>query len=136
MARAYASMRNSRRTFLHQVSAKMVHEHDLIAIEQLNVKALADSMLSKSIRDAAWSVLYQMIAYKAEGAGRKLEVVNPRHTSQTCPQCGRIDKKKLSERLHSCSCGCILDRDVAAAMVILNRAVMRPGLAKLLDTAA
>ena len=32
---------------------------------------------------------------------------------------GTIKKKELSERVHSCPCGCVLDRDVAAAKVIL-----------------
>jgi len=34
--------------------------------------------------------------------------------------CGRVQKKKLSERLHRCPCGYIEDRDVAAAQVVLN----------------
>ena len=36
-----------------------------------------------------------------------------------CPECGSVKKKELSERIHSCECGCVLDRDVAAAKVIL-----------------
>jgi putative transposase len=46
-------------------------------------------------------------------------VVQLHHTSQICPACGRIQKKELSERIHACPCGCVLDRDVAAAKVIL-----------------
>ncbi|MFZ5992980.1 MAG: zinc ribbon domain-containing protein [Deinococcota bacterium] len=45
--------------------------------------------------------------------------VRPHGTSQICPQCGRVKKKELSERIHACECGCVLDRDVAAAKVIL-----------------
>ncbi|MER3478293.1 MAG: transposase, partial [Leptolyngbya sp. ERB_1_2] len=41
--------------------------------------------------------------------------------SQTCPNCGHQEKKELKQRLHHCSqCGCVEDRDVAAAKVMLN----------------
>ncbi|HEX6778162.1 MAG TPA: zinc ribbon domain-containing protein [Ktedonobacterales bacterium] len=45
--------------------------------------------------------------------------VDPRLTSQRCSHCGAIVKKDLSERWHSCSCGCELDRDHNAAINIL-----------------
>jgi putative transposase len=62
-----------------------------------------------------------MLTYKAESAGRELVAVDPRLTSQTCPECGQVTRKKLSQRIHRCDCGCILDRDRAAALVILAR---------------
>lgn len=44
----------------------------------------------------------------------------------TCPQCGIVAKKELRHRVHSCPCGCVLNRDVAAAKVILQRAGIGP----------
>jgi putative transposase len=35
--------------------------------------------------------------------------------SQTCPKCGTLRKKKLSERWHSCSCGAEGQRDLVSA---------------------
>ncbi|WP_230368512.1 transposase [Methylobacterium brachiatum] len=49
-------------------------------------------------------------------------LVDPRGTSQTCPVCGTIKVKTLRERLHRCTCGCTLDRDVAAAQIVHQRA--------------
>jgi putative transposase len=63
-----------------------------------------------------------MLAYKAESAGCEFVAVDPQGTSQTCPGCGAVAAKKLSRRIHRCECGCMLDRDVAAAMVIHHRA--------------
>jgi len=40
--------------------------------------------------------------------------------SQICPNCGIQKKKELSERVHNCPCGLTIDRDVAAAQVMLN----------------
>ena len=62
-----------------------------------------------------------MLRYKVENTGTKLIEVDPRRTSQTCPDCGAIAAKLLSERWHACPCGASMPRDVAAARVILAR---------------
>ncbi|WP_293149795.1 zinc ribbon domain-containing protein [Okeania sp. SIO2C9] len=50
------------------------------------------------------------------------------YTSQECPKCGHINKKKLSERKHNCSnCNYQENRDVAAAKVIKNRGLVAVG---------
>ncbi|HYX36906.1 MAG TPA: zinc ribbon domain-containing protein, partial [Oligoflexus sp.] len=44
--------------------------------------------------------------------------------SQSCSGCGFVQKKLLSERVHDCKeCKLILDRDLNAALVILNYAL-------------
>ena len=129
VARVHAKVRNRRRTYAHQVSADLVRRFDLIAAEDLNVKGLAMSMLAKSVNDAGWSTLLDMIAYKAERAGRHFVKVDPRHTTSDCSQCGHRTPKLLSERVHFCSsCGLRLDRDQNAAINILNRGVVVPGV--------
>ncbi|HEY7085423.1 MAG TPA: zinc ribbon domain-containing protein [Hyphomicrobiaceae bacterium] len=45
-----------------------------------------------------------------------------RGTSQTCPECGIVAARTLAEREHRCDCGCVLDRGVAAAMIVHVRA--------------
>ncbi|HNA61620.1 MAG TPA: transposase, partial [Rhabdochlamydiaceae bacterium] len=63
---------------------------------------------------------YNYLTYKAEEAGRKLRLVNPAHTSQTCSCCGHIEIKRLSERQHHCGkCGYRATRDYNAARNIL-----------------
>lgn len=130
LARQHERIGAQRETYLHQVTAKIMQTHDLIAIEKLNVKGLAKSNLARSVNDASWNILREMLAYKAERAGCQLIEVDPRYTSQTCPECGQIKPKTLSQRLHECDCGCVLDRDVAAARVILSRAVACPEVLK------
>lgn len=126
VTRLHAKIANCRRTYLHRISARLVSEHDLIAVENLNVKGMASGMLAKSVNDAGWSTLKEMIAYKAEKAGRQMIEVSANGTSQTCPDCGQVKAKPLAQRVHECDCGCVLDRDHAAAIVIMQRAVMRP----------
>jgi len=117
----------ARRTFHHQVAARLVREADLIAIEGLTIKGLARSAFARDVNDAAWGQFTSLLTEKAEKAARILVKVDPRGTSQTCPACGHVAVKTLSERTHRCACGCVLDRDVAAARVILHRAVVGPG---------
>ncbi|WP_236022765.1 transposase [Dictyobacter formicarum] len=47
-------------------------------------------------------------------------LIDPKYTSQVCSKCGQIRKKELSERWHSCECGCEMDQDHNAAVNIKN----------------
>jgi putative transposase len=93
-----------------------------IAVEDLNIKGLAAGRLTKHVHDASWARLIAMLDYKAAKAGGQIVKVDPRGTSQTCPECGTVAAKWLAEREHRCDCGCVLDRDVAAALVVHFRA--------------
>lgn len=103
-----------------QVARSLVSKYDVICVEALNVKGLARSRLAKSVNDAGWGSFLHWLRVKAESAGREVVEVDPRGTSQTCPDCGTVAKKTLAERVHRCSCGLVCDRDVAAARVILG----------------
>jgi putative transposase len=122
VVRLSAHIANQRRDASHKLSRSLVDRYSHIAMEDLNIKGLAAGMLAKSVHNAAWNQLVQHITYKAECAGSVLKLVDPRGTSQTCPECGTIKRKTLAERLHRCECGAVLDRDVAAARIVLMRA--------------
>lgn len=128
LARHSAHTLNQRRDFLHKLSRSLVERYAVIALEDLDVDRLVRSMLAKAIHNAAWGQLRSFLEYKAASAGVRVKAVDPRGTSQTCPACGAGVAKTLAERMHTCSCGCVMDRDVAAATVILQRAQgMGPG---------
>ena len=122
LRKIHDAIANRRTDFLHKESTKLIRSHGLIAVEALNVKALAQSRLSKQVQDASWARFLQLLSYKAAEAGRRFVKVDCAHTSQTCPECGAIKKKALSEREHRCDCGYVAHRDTAAARVILGRA--------------
>lgn len=111
-----------RRDMLHKLSADIVKRFGGIAVEDLNIKGLARGWLAKEVHDAAWAELIWMLTYKAGKAGGVVVKVDPRGTSQTCPECGTIEAKSLDQRTHRCDCGCVLDRDVAAAKIVHLRA--------------
>jgi putative transposase len=78
--------------------------------------------MRKSILDVAWTQFLQMTIAKAEEAGRRVILVNPKNTTKMCSSCGELVQKTLSERTHACPhCGLVLDRDENAARNILHR---------------
>ena len=113
---------NTRETFLHQQSARIVRDYDLIGVEALQVANMVRSPLfSRAIGDASWSKFLGFLSYKAEGAGATLIRVNPKNTSQRCSGCQEPVPKSLAVRTHSCPhCGLVMDRDHNAAMNILQ----------------
>jgi len=142
VAKAHRKVRNQRRDFLHKQSRKVVNRYHVIVFEDIQTKnltrkpkpkqdeatgqylpngAAAKGGLNKSILDAGWATFVEMCSVKAAWAGRTLLKVDPRSTSQVCSGCGQVRKKELSERWHSCDCGTELDRDVNAAINILER---------------
>jgi putative transposase len=125
LARQHERVANQRKDYAHKVSRMLVDNYDLIAFEDLNVQGLMKNHhLAKSITDAGWNGLVQLVMYKAESAGRQVVWVDPRQTSQKCSTCHEIVKKTLAERIHRCHhCGTELDRDVNAAINILARAI-------------
>ncbi len=76
--------------------------------------------LAKSISDAAWNQLIQFTTFKAEEAGRRVVLVDPRNTSKMCSYCGILVEKKLSERVHKCTCGLTINRDLNASFNLLR----------------
>ncbi|MEW6329642.1 MAG: transposase, partial [Candidatus Micrarchaeota archaeon] len=84
-----------------------------------------EQKFGKSIHDAGWNRFANFLAYKAEGAGCRVEFVNPRNTTKECSRCGAVVEKMLSERTHNCPfCGLCIDRDINAARNILKRATV------------
>ena len=120
VARLHQKIQNNRDEFLHQVSRKLVDSADLIAFENLNIKGmLKNHHLAKHIQDHAWGKLIQFTESKAAKAGKVVELVEARYTSQKCSQCGITVPKTLADRIHACpNCGLTMDRDINASVNI------------------
>jgi putative transposase len=134
VAKLQRKISNQRFNWAHQVSAEIVSCNSLVATEKLNLKGMTRKAkkgskrkaqktgLNRSLLDVGMGILRSAIEYKiAESGGVFVEVPTVKvKPSQTCPNCGVQKKKELSERIHNCPCGFSCDRDVAAAMVMLN----------------
>lgn len=63
-----------------------------------------------------------MIVAKAEEAGQRVILVNPRDTTKRCSSWGELVQKALSEHTHtSPHCGLVMGRDDNAALNMLHR---------------
>jgi len=119
--KAHQHVANQRKDFQHKLSTQLVQNFGMIAVEDLHSKGLSSGILAKAVHDVGWSSFLNMLACKAENAGRQVIKVDPKYTSQECPHCHVLEKKSLSERVHRCDCGLTIGRDHAAALVILGR---------------
>ena len=122
LQKAHAHIHNQRSDFQHKLSRQLADNYGLIAVEDLNIKGLSRGMLAQSVSDAGWGSFLAKLAYKVEYTGGRLVRVNPNGTSQVCSRCGCLPDvpKTLADRVHSCSCGLVVDRDVNAARNILS----------------
>jgi putative transposase len=121
VARLHRKVRNRRFDFCHKAARQVVNTYGTLVFEDLAVQNMVKNHhLALSISDAGWGQFVRYVSDKAEWAGRNVLFVDPRYTSQVCSGCGAIARKELSERWHSCPCGCELDRDHNAAINILR----------------
>ena len=122
VAKAYAKVANQRKDFLHKLSSTIVHENQVICIEDIAVKNLSRNRhLSKSIMDSGWGEFVRQLEYKSQWSGRSLVKVGRFFpSSKTCSHCGCVkDHLDLSERSWTCSeCGVVHDRDYNASVNI------------------
>jgi putative transposase len=122
VAKVHARVANLRREHHFKTALKLVLRFGLIVVESLSIKnMLKNDRLSRAISDVAWGNFLLTLRSKAESAGVAFVEVNARGTTQECSGCGRVVPKDLSQRWHSCECGCSLDRDENAARNILAR---------------
>jgi len=122
VARIHARITDRRRDHLHQVTTRLVHENQVVAIEDLTVRHLVKNhRLARAISDASWRQMRSMLEYKAAWYGRELVVVDRFFpSSKLCSACGALQgSMPLGVREWTCACGAVHDRDVNAAKNIL-----------------
>ena len=146
VAKAYAKVRHYRENFQHQVSRKLIEDNQFIGMETLAVQNMArrakkkldengklmrngqasKRVMNRNILRNGWSGFAEKLAYKAQWYGRTLIQVDRFYpSSRLCHSCGhKYDGLLLSEREWMCeSCGVLHDRDVNAAINILDEAL-------------
>jgi len=125
VAKVHRKITNTRNSWLHKESAKLVKRADLIIVEDLQVaNMIRHPTLARSIADASWSRFVSMLSYKVEQTGGHLLRVDPRNTSQECSGCHELVPKSLAVRTHKCpSCGLVINRDYNASLNIARAGV-------------
>ena len=122
IGRLHASISDARRDHQHQLTRRIVDRAQVIAIEDLAVKAMARGMGRRAFRrgvaDAGLGEIRRQLTYKAAWAGRTLVVVDRFYpSSKTCSECGAVNGElALKDRTWTCgACGAAHHRDLNAA---------------------
>ena len=123
LQKIHARIVSRRSDFLHKHSTAVVGKYGTIVVEALNVAAMSRSTLAKQILDCSGSEFFRMLKYKAADAGRRIEEIDPRYTSQQCSQCGFVskDNRKTQADFACTSCGHTDNADHNGAVNILAR---------------
>ena len=124
VARIQEKIHNCRFDKLHKISTDLVRHYDVICCEDLNVKGMQrNHKLAQSISDASWGEFLLMLTYKAVMNDKQVVKIDRYYqSSKTCHCCGWVKEDlQLKDREWTCPhCGNTLDRDVNAAMNILQ----------------
>ncbi len=123
VARIHARIADRRRDYQHKLSARIVHENQVMCVESQAVKNMVQNpKLAKAISDVGWGEFIRQLEYKAKWYGRTLVKIDRFYpSSKTCSACGHVlDSLTLDIREWLCpECGTVHDRDTNAALNIL-----------------
>ena len=133
----HAKIANRRKDFLHKVSAEIAKSYGTIVVGNVSSEKLAQTRMAKSVNDAGWSMLRNMLSYKAIRHGGSYIAADERMSTQTCSVCGSLPSSRPRgiaglgiREWRCCDCGTVHDRDVNAA-----RNILRVGLGTLAEGA-
>jgi putative transposase len=118
VAKVHHEIRNQRADFIHRKTINLVRENPAISIEDLNVRGLARTKLSKSVLDAGWGMFSRQLEYKTRWYGRHLVKIDRFFpSSKLCSLCGyKNESLQLADREWNCpDCGTHHQRDLNAA---------------------
>ena len=83
LCRVHERISNKREDFTQKLSKSLVKNYGIICFEDLNIKNMVkDPIYAKHIWMHAWNKLVTYTSYKAENAGRKVILVDPRILSK------------------------------------------------------
>jgi len=132
VAKLHEKVANQRKDFLHKQSRQIANAYDAVAIEDLNMRGMAQGLrLAKSTNDNGFGMLRTFLDYKLSEQGKQLVIIDKWYpSSKTCHVCGTINNElTLADRVWTCSCGITHDRDINAAINIRNEGCHMLGIA-------
>ena len=123
IAKVHKHIASQRLDNLHKKSTEIANQYDVVCVEDLDMRAMSNKGFGngKATMDNGYGMFLRMLEYKLSSRGKHyVEVGKWYPSSQLCSCCGRRHKLALSERVYSCECGLVIDRDYNAAINIKN----------------
>lgn len=137
IAKQHEKVSNQRKDFLHKATNEITNRFDLIILEDLNIKGMIKNhTLAGAISDCGWNMFENMLKYKSEWKGKKVEYIGRfAPSSKLCSTCGiKNNSLTLSDREWTCeNCNTTHDRDKNAANNILSFGLRNTGVERTLE---
>ena len=123
IARIHEKIANQRKDFIEKESTKLTRLYDIICLEDINLQNISQSLkLGKSTLDNGFGMFRARLEQKMLVEGKRVVKIDKWFpSSKMCRFCGYVNKNlKLSDRVWTCECEAILNRDKNAAINIMN----------------
>ncbi|GCE45926.1 RNA-guided endonuclease InsQ/TnpB family protein [Thermosporothrix hazakensis] len=131
LAKQHARIARIRKDAAHKLTTSLCKNHALVAIEDLHVAGMLNNhKLAQAVSDSNFGEIRRQLEYKAVWHGVHLVKIDRFYpSSKRCSACGwQDDEQTLADRLFTChECGLVLDRDLNAAINILQEALRTTG---------
>ena len=132
IAKLNEKIKHQREWYIHHIVNQLLNENQVVVIEDLNVSGMMKNhKLAKSIQDVSFCELKRILQYKASWNDKQVVFIDRFYpSSKLCSDCGyKNDLLQLSDREWVCpECGVVHDRDINAAVNILNEGKRIVGL--------
>lgn len=127
LGRLHSRISDIRKDALHKLTTAVTRRFHTVGIEDLNVRGMVQNRhLARSVSDMGFFEFRRQLEYKAAQRGGIVVAADRWYpSSKTCSACGhKLDAMPLAVRQWSCpACGADHDRDVNAAINLMNLAV-------------
>lgn len=123
IARVHEKVANQRLDWIHKLSTQLADKYDIVCVEDINMQNMARSLkLGKSTCDNGFGMFRDILSYKLADRGKAFaKIAKWFPSSKMCRHCGTVNHDlTLSDRVWTCSCGAIINRDENAAINIMN----------------
>lgn len=123
LEKEYIHKTNYIRDALNKITTELIKKYDVIYMEDISIKELVARQDIKRIRrkiyEYSLNTFREMMEYKTKMYGKKVVFINRYYPStQICSECGFRYNPKESETFICPCCGCVIDRDLNAAINI------------------
>lgn len=125
--RQLAKVKNQIKDILHKQTSKLVSTLKFRGVQTLAIGDVRDirqpidfgAKANQRLHQWSYGQARQMLTYKSQRLGMKVEIQCEKYTSQTCPACGQRHKPK--NRTYKCKCGFEFHRDGVGSINIRRK---------------
>lgn len=121
LAKAHRRVANLRKDWHFKTAARLVKGRSHIFLEDLNITGMK-ALWGRKVSDLGFAEFVNILKYQAQKTGTVVHQINRwLPSTKLCDDCGTVnDALTLADRVWTCECGTVHDRDRSAAKKILR----------------